>query len=554
MSYMLPFVFNTIRKRTIDPANARFFLPRLLEDTDGDNSRGKLLPIEEDNWALGPITGEGGNTVTTAFVNNWATYLEKVKKVNLSAQYPIADPSTPYPKLSMGGSEKIVIDGLENIFVAPNPAFTAVEDGYKIAATLQVGYWDGTAGRVKYPSLSLAGGYRLEQKLVVADKVTLKPTGAGDTDIDGGGTVDIEVQNAFIDTVFAITVKTAGNGGRELAVNIQSLLFRGPDVKTRPSLSVKKLDIDASVSQFLLGVWEKMARKAIESPDGSNGIFQNINAALNQPGNLKPLSIELSSKLATAIDGLLGPADGTLAAIHPSSTLNPVDRYMFDRIRVALNSSASSLFLPQLLCQNQNPPLSPLHFDRLDLPPLDVLGLTWENGQLSNLVFTGLTNVQAPPNATVISDQDVLQFTGTLGAWNPPPKVSCAAGIPAPPATGSATFSVTPKNWGPLGGNLAMTVQGVQVAGSARASGSDDSALTIDITSLGLGASDLVSSVHLTLEIDSKFKVIINKAINTQSVLQKILDGLNAELAKRLPDISAQVTKYAREAVKNGLN
>jgi hypothetical protein len=554
MSYFLPFVFNTIRKRTIDPTNTRFFLPKVLEDADGSNSKGKLLPVEQDKWSVGSITGDGGALVTSSFLDNWATYLEKVKKVDMSYQYPIADPSTPYPTLMLGGKEKVVIDGLENIFVSPNPVFTSVLEGYQVEATLQLGYWDGADGRVNYPSLSLNGPYRMEQKLVMGDKATGTPNGHGSTDVDGGGNVEIELEKAFIDAVFTVSVKTSGQGVRQLAVNLQSLHFRGPDADTQPSLNIVNLTIDASVSEYLRGVWQKAATDAIQSQDGRTGIFQNINAALNQPGNLGPLSNELSGKLVTVIDGLLGPADQTMKAVQPPSTLNPVDRYMFDRVRFGLNSTGSALFLPQLLCQNQNPSLSPLHIDSIDLPTISAGPITLESGKVTDLNFTGLTNAQAPPGAIAISDQEVLQFTGTLGAWNPPPKVSCAGGIPAPPARGNATFNVTPKGFPKtLTGALAMTVNGMQVTGSAKASGPDDSSLTIEIMSLALTASDLVSALKLSLDIQSDFKAIINNVINTPNVLSKVLDELNAELSRRLPEISTQVTSYAREAVTSGL-
>ena len=554
MSSLLPFIFNTIRKRAIDPTNKRFFLPVVLEGADGSNRQGKLLPVEEDSWSIGPITGDAGSTISTAFENQWATYLEKVKKVDLSNQYPIASPKTPNAILNMGGAKKLTISGLENIFVLPKPTFTPISDGYRVSTTLELDYWDGSAAdRPSYPMLTIAGGYSLQQSLVLANKGATTPNGNGDMDIDGAGMVNIEVDNAFVDVVFNVVVKDSGSAGRQLDVNVTSLLFRGEDAGTTPSLNIQSLTIDASVSAFLLDVWKQMAAKAIESPDGSAGIFRNLNVSLNQPSNLGPLSKEMSAKLASAIDGLLGKA-GNVAAIQPSSTLNPVDRYIFDRIRFALNSPQSSLFLPQLLCQTRNPSLSPLKVQQIALPTLTILGTPWQNGSLTNVDVVGLTNVQAPPTSIQVGNDDTLGFTGVLGGWNPPPPVSCSGGIAAPPAKGTADFSITPQNSGPLTGKLDLTVSTVNVVCACHTAGMEDSDLTITIDSLQLSSSNVVSSIQVSLDIQSVFTPMINKAINTQGTLEKILDTINSELSGKLSEIGAEVTTYAREAIKNGLS
>jgi hypothetical protein len=78
--------------------------------------------------------------------------------------------------------------------------------------------------------------------------------------------------------------------------------------------------------------------------------------------------------------------------------------------------------------------------------------------------------------------------------------------------------------------------------------------LTITINSLQLSSSDVVSSIQGSLNIQSVFTPMINKAINTQGTLEKILDTINSEVSGRLGEISAEVTTYAREAIKNGLS
>ena len=552
MSNLLPFLFATIRKRAIDPNSKRFFLPVVLSNADGSNSQGKLLPIEEERWSVGPVTGEAGDTITTSFCNNWATYLEKVQKTDLSNQYPIADPKTPYPTLTMEGRPKLTIDGLQNVFVAHNAVFTEVPGGYQIQTTVQLDYWDGSNG-ASYPMLTISGGYKLQQSLCLAAKGGAVCNGTASIDINGGGTVKLEVDGAFVDAVFTVTVKDGGSEGRHLEANVQSLKVRGQDTATTPALDIKKLQIDADVSPFLLNVWQTMAQRAIQSPDGTNGIFANLNTSLNGPGNLKSLSAQMTSQLASFFDGIFGKADGVVVAVQTAPTVNPVDGYIFDRCRFALNSVSSPLFLPQLLCSANSPSLNPLLIAKVDLPALSIFGRPWTNGLLTNVNFIGLTNVQAPPSSIAAGDDAILHFTGALGAWNPPPPISCSGGIPAPPAKATAAFSILPQP-DTVTGTLDLTITEAMLVGSCRTAGADDSSLTLTFQSLKVTCSNPVSNMKIKLGIDSAFKDIINNAVNTENILQKILDELNAELANNLSQVSTQVTAYAREAILNGLS
>jgi hypothetical protein len=166
--------------------------------------------------------------------------------------------------------------------------------------------------------------------------------------------------------------------------------------------------------------------------------------------------------------------------------------------------------------------------------------------------FFGLTNAQAKP-ADVHVDDEVLRFTGTIGAWDPPPRVSCAGGVPGPPAKGDSGFSITPQGMSPLTGTLALTITGAQLAGSCIPSGSDDSTLSLSFRTLQIVCPDIGSNIKVTVDLKSAFTKIINGAVNKPDILKKILDAINTEIANRLGDISTQVTAYAREAINNGL-
>jgi hypothetical protein len=552
MSNVLPFLFNTLRARAIDPANSRFFLPTVLAGISGSNSQGKLLPIEEDSWSIGAITGNQGSTISTGFVDNWATFLQKVQHVDLTNQFPIPSPQSPSPILNLGdatSTAKIVIGGLQNVFVLPNPTFTPTDSGYSVVLALQFSYWDGSNQRPTYPVLSVAAPYKLAQSLCLASRGSSVCNGNASTNIDGGGTVSLSIANAFVDAVLNISIDDTGSF-RTPVVTVGNLTLRGPNAGTPPQINVDQLTIDASVSQFLINVWKTLATNAFESRDGCAGIVGQVNAALQQPSNLASLSTQMTSNLGSMLDGMLGAVDSTFAQIPVStSSTNPVDQYLFDRLRFALNTPSSSLFLPHLLAQSSNPSLSPLQVAQIALPDFTFSAILFTNNSLSNLNVLGLTNVQTAVDTITLADDGTVQFTGVLGGWNPPP----SSEIPAPPAKGTAAFSVGPTT-GPIPGTLTLTLIGPQINGAFLASGSDDSDLNISFSALSVVAPNVVSNMSIRVNITSPFfQGIINSGINTPSVLQSILDKLNAQISGDLGGISEKITSFVQTAVANGL-
>jgi hypothetical protein len=555
MSVLLPFIFNTLRTRAIDPHNKRFFLPTVLAGISGKNSHGKLIPIEQDSWSIGPITGPAGATVTDSFINNWATFLEKVQKVDLSNQFPIADPRSPSPVLDMGdgGKTKIVINGLQNVFVEPNPTFVPNAQGYHVNLALQFNHWDGSAGRPNIPQLSMSGPYQLSQSLCLANNGASVCNGNASTDIHGDGTVALNITDAFVDAQVQLSVASHGSAGREAKVTVLSLLVRGADPSTPPTIDVTDLTIGASVSDFLKNVWKTAALNAIQSDDGRAGIFRNLNAALNEASNLASLSQQMTTNLASALDSAFGATKGTLPNTQAAATTNPIDRYIFDRVGYAVNEPTSALFLPLLLCKNDNPSLSPLVVAQVGLPDFDIVGAHFQQGKLLKLHFNGLTNVKAAQSDMVLGNSK-FQFDAALGGWNPPPRVSCAAGIPAPPATGTSQFVVSAQGMPtPLTGDVGVTVNGARLKGTCSVSGTSDATMDITVHSLTLVIPDLAGGMQINLNIESAFKNFINSAINTSDNHKRIIDNVNSTLSQHYQDIGKEVTKFARDGISRSL-
>lgn len=545
---LFTFLWETIRPRANDPTSTRFWLPGVLAGIERSDGQGKLLPLVQPSWPLGPVTGASGATISKSFADNWATYLEKVQHVDLSHQYPIASPSAPDPVLTLGGSAgAVVVNGLDNLYVQPARAITPTASGYELELVLQLDYYDGSKGRPTRPPLTIDAPYTMEQRLCTSSDGTTC-NGNYATDIVGGGTVSIAIANAWIYATLEVGV--AGDGtARAPTVQVTKVALAGATPGSDPDLVIQSLTIDARVSSYLRTVWVTLATNALESPDGRAGIFQSMNTQLNQPGFLASLTSTLTSQCASMLDHLMGPG----LAAPAGGGLNPADQYLYDRVRFALDASGSSWYLPRILCNLEQPQLDPLTVASIGLPDLTVAGLTFTSVTLTDVVLRGLTNLQTPSDQIVFSDAGVT-FTAHLGALADPPPVPCACGgqIPPPPATATAQFAMTTMGQ-PLTGSLSVTVSDGLLAGQADAIGADVSQLVVTVASLVVQMPDL-SGLVIAVDIDSAFKDLVNSVLNQPGPQQAILDALNQQLASQLGTVSTQVTAYAKRAIADQLS
>lgn len=540
---LFTFLWETIRPRANDPANARFWLPGVLAGIERPDGQGKLLPLVQPRWDLGPITGSTGATISKSFADNWATYLQKVQHVDLSHQYPIASPSSPNPVLTLGGDAgPVVVNGLDNLYVQPAQAITPTATGYELALVLQLGYYDGSKGRPTRSPLTIDAPYTLAQQLCTSsDGVTCN--GNYENSIVGGGTVSIAITNAWIYATLEVGVAGAGTA-RAPTVQLTKVRLSGATPGSDPDLAIQSLTIDARVSSYLRTVWVTLATNALESPDGRAGIFASMNTQLNQPGFLASLTATLTSQCATMLDSLLGPG----LAAPAGGGLNPADAYLYDRVRFALDAPGSSWYLPRILCNLEQPPLDPLKIASIGLPDITVAGLTFTAVTLTDVVLVGLTNLETPSDQVVFNDTGVA-WTAHLGAIANPPPVPCACGghIPAPPARATAQFSMSTLGQ-PLTGSVSVTVTDGLLAGQATAIGVDVSQLAITVTSLAVQMPVLADLV-ISVDIDSAFQDLVNSVINQPGPQQAILDALNQQLTGQLGTVSTQVTAYAKAAI-----
>jgi hypothetical protein len=541
---LFSFLYNTMQVRVNDPKNTRYWLPTVLQGIDGSNSKGKLLPIETTNFDIGPVKGEAGTTVTTAFTGQWESYLEKVQRVDLSTQKAIPSPNTPFASLSFLNA---TISGLENLYVLGNPNVASDNTGYRTTITLQSNYYDGTNNKPSVPKLSIAGNYKIMQSLCTADKAT--PTvcnGKNSTDIDGKGFASIEIDNAFIEADLFIYVSGTG-AGRTVGIKITAIRLRGANKGSFPDLQVLDIKIDVSVSSFLKGVWVTMSKKAITSPEGRTGIFSQINQQLNTADNLSKLSDTVTTQFQKALSSIMGSIPQNSLPLDVNQNVpNPADLYIFDRIRFSLNDPSGQWYLPKIVTNVNNPTLEPLKIASISIPdqPLSDFNITLSKIQLNNVVVSGLSNILAPVNQLVFQPNADLNATVNLSALPTPP----------PPLTATSSFSFFPTGADQtFTGSLVIRVKQSQLSFSTSLGGNDVSSLVMNLSSAKITAR--LADISIVLSLDSFFTDMINNSVlNQDSLKQTILDKLNQEITNNLQAIGQQITDSARKGIGGRLD
>lgn len=545
---LFPFFYNTFLSVANDPKQKNF-LPTLLTGIAGNNSQGKLLPIEESNWDLGAIGGDPGNLITSAFGGVWC------QQIGCQTGYEaIGTPGDSNPKLKVGNGEpaSLIVKGLENLLVLAlrEGDVTTTPAGYTVTSRLQFNYWDGKEGRPKVTPLGIQGKYALSQALCVAKQGSqvCDPGVGQSTVIVGFGGFDAMVTDAYVDADLQLMVDPLDD--KKLKAVLTRLNFHGLGANPFPGLTLVSLTVDNDIDPLYKMIYETQAQTALESQDGQAGIFTQMNATLNSAYNLAALSGTLSDQLNSLLDSLFGTMGEEMPASLASDAPNAVDQYIFNRVRLALNASTpgnNQWYLPKVLCNLSSPSLSPLAIDRIDLPNQTVLGLLFTNIFLANVKVSGLTNVLAPA-PTITFDAEGMDAIANLGVLNPPPPIDCSQGaIPMPPLTITADFSAE-SDGVVLPAAATVTVQNASLLISADASGSEATSMVVDMTRLQISIANL-ADLSIQLKIQSVFQQMLNELVNRNDIKQRIVDALNDAIRSNLAAISANITTYARAII-----
>ncbi|WP_263081077.1 hypothetical protein [Endozoicomonas sp. Mp262] len=529
-----PFLYNTIQKRANDRNNKRFWLPGVLQGIDNPNKTvgGKLLPLRGQDWALGKIEGQAGQTITLSIIGAARSLVESGQSVG-------PDMADPYAALGVNEGEII---GLDNLFVYPDPVTTSGAEGYTTTIALKFNEYDDLE------TLGLKGKYQLDQKI----EVTGPEAGQKQIQtITGTGTFSSTITNAKLTA--DVDIKVTGSGSnRQLDVRVTKLNLLSVTEGEKPVFTTHILSIDSAEPGYE-DIWLNISNNAFNSPSASDSMLKSVTETLNQPDNLDSLSQTMSSQLVSLLNSLLGEP-GQLPDDTGQKVTNPADLYLLDRTRAALNDSGSNLYLPKQILSIKSPQLEPLSIDQIDIGTQNIGGLNWEPNQLSQVMIIGLANNLAPadqiklqePVLSLLSDQGALE-TSTQRSVD-------GEEIPPAPLNITAAFSFTPPGIDPVKGTLKVNVNSSNLDIRATASGSmlDELVITFSYLALLVKLSEI--SIELDITSDSMMNSFAKTLVNKDSVKQQLVDQVNKQLESNLANISKQVTesvvKFATSALQ----
>ncbi|WP_424101153.1 hypothetical protein [Moorena producens] len=532
------FFFNTFQPRVNNKANKRFWLPGVLQGIDNPDTTvgGKLLPLKGQEWGLGTIKGDTGQTITLAILAA-ASPLEEPAMVAPCNPNDLDDDNN-YATLSMNDGD---ILGLDNIFVYPEPSIHESAEGYNFTVELKFDAYDELA------KLGIKGNYQLEQKIAIIN--------AGETSIKtivGTGTFSSEITNAKLQADIQIGI--VGNGSnRKSDLTITQLRLVSAVEGGTPVFATKVLTINAEPG--FEDIWLNISNSALNSPEASASMLQSLITTLNEPSNLQSLSQTVNQQLDDALNSLLGKAE-QLPAQSNETLSNAADLYVFDRFRAAINDPNSNLYLPKQLQSISSPKIEPLTIDQIDIGEQKVAGLPWQPNILTQVRITGLANNLATED-NIHLKESLLTMLASQGALvTSSDRMVDGKEIPAPPLKIYADFSLSPPGGiTPVTGTLTASISNSQFEILATAAGPMLDELVITLQGMALKVDLKAIAIDLNITSDSMMNSMANGLVNRDSVKQELVVQLNAQISNNLTSISQQVSesvvKYGTDALDN---
>lgn len=562
---LFSFVYRTLCTRANNPANRRFFIPDRLKEAD-DGSGGRLLPKTGDDWEVGEIQGEGGQTIRNTIAQSWwSLAVRQARKADPSfvpANFlAIPTPAAPWPLLRM---PRVTVDGLFNVWLSPVPPVQQPGNGYRATLTLQFGYYAGQDGLPSLPQVRISGRYELRQSVCAARKSASSQCVAGyplslpnlswpTDDITGSGNVAVDLTGMFADADVEISVAP----DRTLSVLVQNVTVRGAAPGSVPTIVMDPdaLTIDSGVSEFLVDAWKTSVMNAFSNPVTHRALTANLNAMLNEPANRGRLAEMLQAQLGSVLDDVLGAAPA-LPSGDGQQAANPVDQYLFDRMRVSMSTPGTPYFVPRVVAASRDPVLEPLLIDEIrlgdhqidpGLPPLADL-------RLQGVRVAGASNVAAPMDQMLLRGGRV-DATLLLSTLDPPPRVTVNRDgvptdftVPGPPLRVTGQFSMaSPEGGDRLGGGFSLDVSRSTVAASMRLSGAELDSLRVEFSALSLQA--LPADSRVSLQLDSAFADLIQGVLNQDDVKAQVLEAIDDQARSALAAVSDQASTAVRRIV-----
>jgi hypothetical protein len=420
--------------------------------------------------------------------------------------------------------------------------------------------YNGQGELPKLSQLRIEGQYVLKQCLCSAraTKVNESPPESCDgwvesVEIEGRGGLKLTLTGVFVDVTLDLQV-TGEGPARALHMMIVAINVRGTDGNL-PKLNVDALTIGTSWTWMANNLWVPQAKKALESEDGLRGLLANLHDAINQPGSRERFAGLFTQQLNQALDDILGKVPpGELPSGIGQPVPNPVDQYLFDRVRLALSHPASSAYLPRTVYGFASPPLEPFQIGQISLGNSEHAGIQLEDLRATQARVIGISNIKAPGELLVFRPA-VIDAVLALSRLEPAPQVTIERDgsqktlqVPAPPLQVAGDFAMNVEGEDePYTGRFTLKLQGPNVLASLEVSGAELDELQITFKKLEIESP--LDKTSIEVEINSEFKDVINQLINQDAFKRKALQGVNERAAQSLGAISQTATANVRKTV-----
>ena len=524
-SKLFSFIFLTVKASANNP-KSKNFLPTLLA---GIKSNGKpLLPLQEDSWTIGKLTGTSGLTIAQDIANQY---------FQINGDPVIPYPKNPDPSLELRdkkGEDKISINGLSNAFITgfDNYQYNEAEQTVTADIAMQFNYWTnnpkGLQPGQEITPLSIDTPFILTQDLCKAETMNSPTCIDGNADpihIEGFGTFSADISQLNFVASIAINVEP-DRSGLDMKVTKLTLITTGKGAPQFTNVKAKlsnQTDFQAIISQLITTF--------MSSPDASEAVFKQMGDSLNSPHNINALSDTLKDQVADFLDSRLGPVTGKLPSDDGQKDANLVDQYLFDRIRFSINNPDSDWYVQTMLKNYKNPPLDPFKPEDIDVGDFEIFdGFKLTDVKLSNIVIDGFPNATAPADKMILAPPvvDMAVLLGSLGSGT----------------KATADFSADFPG-GKLKLKIKVEVKGVTLTSVVEASGEDVSRLVITMDSIKYSIPK-VSDMKISISDQSGLGPAVEKVLNTKPVQDKIVKAIDKETKSHLDDISKEVTSIVK--------
>lgn len=531
-SKLFAFIFRTIKASANDP-KSKNFLPVMLGNIKNGDS--PLLPLKEDNWAIGKLGGPSGLAIAKNIANQY---------YQIYGTPVIPWPNNPDPSLDLKdpkGVIKVTINGLENVYLSDFTNYDYDEASATVTADIkmQFNYWTKNPGGLqpgqKVTPLSLNVPFILTQNLCLSnsidDSTCINPS-ADPVQIIGEGTFSADITQLNFNASLKITV-APNRSGLNLAITKIALVTTGAGA---PQFTNIKAQLTTE-SEFQ-DIISDLITSFMSAGDASKAVFTQMEQSLNGPDNINAISNTLNTQTTNFLDARLGKVNGPLPGDENQLSTNKVDLYLFDRIRYSLNNPGSDWYVKNLLDNYKNPPLNPFRPDDLNLGSFDLFaGFKLSNVTLSNIVITGFPNSTVPAASMILAPPN-LRIALLLGSLN--------TGTIA-----TANFSATYPG-GNLQFGITVTVHSVSLSAVINPDGDDANQLTVTFKSIDFQVPN-VSALQITLSDQSGMGPAVQKVLNTAEVQQKIVSAIKSQFNDHLAPISGEVTTLIRKLMNQQL-